>query len=65
MYIMVMFSKKDCVSNIRDCHHELLSLVDLSAIAHSLDMKQHRACTPLALDILNESSDNACLQIER
>ena len=41
----------DCVSNARGCHHELLSLVDLSIIAHSLHMRQHRECTPLALDI--------------
>ena len=60
-----MSSGKDCVHNIRDCHHELLSLVDPSIIAHSLDTRQHRACTLLTLDTLNESSDYSCLQIER
>ena len=51
--------------NIRDFHHELLSLVDPSIIAHSLDTRQHSACTLLTLDTLNESSSYSCLQIDR
>ena len=34
VYVMLLFSRKDCVHNIRDYHHELLSLVDPSIIAH-------------------------------
>ena len=34
VYVMLLPTRKDCVHNIRDYHHEILSLVDPYIIAH-------------------------------